>query len=84
VTCGSSVDFLGTLISSTNKTDGHDIIEIFLIVALNTLTITLTNPDKNKIPSIAHALGGSFIIFGIFRIVIHVGKILEGALIYFF
>jgi hypothetical protein len=33
---------------------------------------------------IAHALGGSFIIFGIFRIVIHVGKILEGALIYIF
>ena len=30
----------GTLISSTNKTDHHDITEILLKVALNTITIT--------------------------------------------
>ena len=30
----------GTLVSSTNKTDHHDITEILLKVALNTITIT--------------------------------------------
>jgi hypothetical protein len=30
----------GTLVSSTNKTDLHDITEILLKVALNTITIT--------------------------------------------
>jgi hypothetical protein len=30
-----------TLISSTNKTDRHDIIEIMLKVVLNTITLTL-------------------------------------------
>jgi len=29
----------GTLVSSTNKTDRHDITEILLIVALNTITL---------------------------------------------
>ena len=29
----------GTLVSSTNKTDRHDIAEILLIVALNTITL---------------------------------------------
>jgi hypothetical protein len=33
--------FPGTLISSTNKTDRHDIAEILLKVALNTITLTL-------------------------------------------
>jgi hypothetical protein len=32
---------LGTLVSSTNKTDCHDIIEILLKVALNTIILTL-------------------------------------------
>jgi hypothetical protein len=32
---------LCTLVSSTNKTDNHDITEILLKVALNTITITL-------------------------------------------
>ena len=32
----------GTLFSSTNRTDRHDIIEIWLKVALNTITLTLT------------------------------------------
>ena len=32
MTCGRSVDFSGTLISSTNKTYRHDITEIFLWV----------------------------------------------------
>jgi hypothetical protein len=31
----------GTLVSSTNKTDHHNIAEILLKVALNTITITL-------------------------------------------
>jgi len=31
----------GTPVSSTNKTDCHDIIEILLKVALSTLTLTL-------------------------------------------
>jgi hypothetical protein len=33
---------LGTPVSSTNKTDRHDITEILLKVALNTITITLS------------------------------------------
>jgi hypothetical protein len=32
----------GTAVSSTNKTDYHDITEILLKVALNTITLTLT------------------------------------------
>jgi hypothetical protein len=32
---------LGTPVSSTNKTDRHDITEILLKVALNTITLTL-------------------------------------------
>ena len=32
--------FLGTLVSSTNKTDRHDIAEILLKVALNTIALT--------------------------------------------
>jgi hypothetical protein len=32
--------FLGTPVSSTNKTDHHDITEILLKVALNTITLT--------------------------------------------
>ena len=35
----------GTLVSSTNKTDRHDITEILLKVALNTITLT-PNPIK--------------------------------------
>jgi hypothetical protein len=34
---------LGTLVSSTNKTDRHDITEIVLKVTLNTLTLTPYN-----------------------------------------
>jgi hypothetical protein len=34
------VVFSGTLVSSTNKTDRHDITEILLKVALNTITTT--------------------------------------------
>jgi hypothetical protein len=33
----------GTLVSSTNKTDHHNITEILLKVALNTTTLTLVN-----------------------------------------
>ena len=32
----------GSLVSSTNKIDHHDIAEILLKVALNTITLTLT------------------------------------------
>jgi hypothetical protein len=38
---------LGTPVSSTNKTDRHDITEILLKVALNT-TKENKNKDKNK------------------------------------
>jgi hypothetical protein len=31
---------MGTSVSSTNKTDSHDITEILLKVALNTITLT--------------------------------------------
>ena len=34
--------FPGTPVSSTNKTDRHDITEILLKVTLNTITLTLT------------------------------------------
>jgi len=34
----------GTPVSSTNKTDNHDITEILLKVALNTLNQTKSNP----------------------------------------
>jgi hypothetical protein len=34
----------GTPVSSTNKTDHHDIAEIVLKVALNTITLTWTRP----------------------------------------
>jgi hypothetical protein len=37
VTCGRSVIFPGPPVSSTNKTDRHDITEILLKVALNTM-----------------------------------------------
>jgi hypothetical protein len=43
VTCRRSVVFrfsFGTLVSSTNKTDRHDITEILLKVALNTIEQT--------------------------------------------
>ena len=33
----------GTSVSSTTKTDRHDITEILLKVALNTITLTLTH-----------------------------------------
>ena len=38
--------FKGTLVSSTNKTDYHDITEILLNVALNSITLTLFNSVK--------------------------------------
>ena len=34
---------LGTLVSSTNKTDGHDITEILLKVALRTIKLNQTS-----------------------------------------
>jgi len=37
-----SVVFPGTPVSSTNKTDRHDIAEILLKVALHTIPLTLT------------------------------------------
>ena len=42
VTCDRSVVFRGTPVSSTNKTDLHDITEILLKVALNSITLTQT------------------------------------------
>ena len=40
----------GTPVSSINKTDRHDITEILLKLALNTITLTLQN-NANKIDS---------------------------------
>ena len=42
MTCDRSVVFSGTPVSSTNKTDRHDITEVLLKVALNTITLFLT------------------------------------------
>ena len=39
----------GTTVSSTNKTDRHDIDEILLKVALNTITLTHNTPYEKKI-----------------------------------
>jgi hypothetical protein len=47
VTCGKSVVSPGTLVSFTNKTDSHDIAEILLKVALNTMTLTLKYHSTN-------------------------------------
>jgi hypothetical protein len=47
VTCGRSVVSPGTLVSFTNKTDSHDIAEILLKVALNTMTLTLKHHSTN-------------------------------------
>ena len=44
------VQFGGTLVSSTNTTDCHDITEILLKVALNTITIALLHIYKVHIP----------------------------------
>ena len=40
VTCATSVIFSGTPVSSFNKTDRHDVAEILLKVALNTISQT--------------------------------------------
>jgi hypothetical protein len=37
----------GTLVSFTNKTDSHNIAEILLKVALNTMTLTLKHHSTN-------------------------------------
>ena len=42
MTCGRSGVFSAYLVSSINKTDRHNITEIFLKVALNTITLSLT------------------------------------------
>ena len=44
---------LGTSVSSSNKTDHHDVTEILLKVALNTITLTIELPlfeDQNNLP----------------------------------
>ena len=52
MTCDRSVVFPGTPVSSTNKTDRHDIItEILLKVTLNTLTLTLLSVCTKLIES---------------------------------
>ena len=38
----------GTPVSATNKTDLHDITKILLKVALNNITVTLTQYQQNK------------------------------------
>ena len=52
MTCDRSVVFPGTPVSSTNKTDRHDIItEILLKVALNTINLTLLSVCTKLIES---------------------------------
>ena len=48
VTCGRSVVFPGTLVFSNNKTDRHDISEILLKVASNSITLTSYPNKKNN------------------------------------
>jgi 2C-methyl-D-erythritol 2,4-cyclodiphosphate synthase len=40
--------FPGTLVSSTNKTDRHDITEILLKVALNSITLVPSNASNGE------------------------------------
>ena len=47
MTCGRSVVSPGTLVSFTNKTDSHDIADILLKVALNTMTLVLKHHSTN-------------------------------------
>ena len=51
---------LGTLVYSTNKTDTHDITEILLKVALNTITLTqLYSWDKFELKTVYFNPSGS-------------------------
>ena len=55
--CSRSVVFLGTSVSSTNKTDHHDITEILLQLMLNTITLLFSVKyvglvDKKKVTKI--------------------------------
>jgi hypothetical protein len=51
----------GTFVSSTNKTDRHDITEILLKVELNTITLNLTH---NHEYSHAHSIINVMIKYG--------------------
>ena len=71
VTCGRSVGFFpGTLVSSTNKIDSHDITEILLKVALNTIPPpphsfhfpSLTEITGTVVYDIHRVLSGSFFV----------------------
>ena len=44
------IKFVDHTVSSTNKTDSHDISEILLKVALNTITQPTPTPQKVRIP----------------------------------
>jgi hypothetical protein len=57
VTCFS----LGTPLSSTNKTDCHDITEIWLKGALNTVTLTLK--DIKKTTTVITTIGVIVVVF---------------------
>jgi len=46
--------FLGTAVFSTNKTDRHDITEILLKVALNTIILTLSYSVKYIVSILTH------------------------------
>jgi hypothetical protein len=70
VTCGRSGFFPDTLVSSTNKIDSHDITEILLKVALNTIPSpphsfhfpSLTEITGTVVCDIHRVLSGSFFV----------------------
>jgi hypothetical protein len=49
VFCDSSVVFCGTPVSSNKKTDRHDIAEIFLKVALDTINLSLMQKAERNL-----------------------------------
>jgi hypothetical protein len=48
VTCGRSMAFSGFPVSSTNKTDRHDITEILMEMALNAIKPKPTKPYLHR------------------------------------
>jgi hypothetical protein len=66
---GGFLKVLTTLVSSTNKTDHHNITEILLKVAINTITITQMNSlERNLILHLNHCQPRKINWFSCFRL----------------